>query len=247
MFSTGVGAQSILMGKITSGMSEDEPVGNIMLETSSGSTSFSNESGLFKIQYQPKDTLFFYYQGKRTLSFLMDTINPQNFYVPLYQIRHRVMEGAKSRFNSALLPVDTSYNNVTVKNRNYSQDSLDRRKEYGKAFGYTKPKMKFGEDWTPTSLNVGKLYETLNGSKKKKNQMLKDNLIREEEEGYITNRFNPTFVSKYLGEKVSEHTLEDYMKVKRPTFEFLQGIQDLELIDYIRKSFAAYKKEKGLQ
>lgn len=232
------------MGKVTSGMTDDEPVGNIMLETSSGSTSFTNADGLFTIKYQPHDTLFFYYQGKKSLSYLVDTIQPQNFYVPLFQIRHRVMEGAKSKFNSALLPVDTSNNNVTVKARNYSQDSLDRRKAYGDAFNYKDPKMKFGKDWTPTSLNVGKLYDALNGKKKKQNNMLKDNLINEEQEGYISNRFNPTFVRKYLGESVPEYVLEEYMKAKRPKFEYVQGISDLELIDYIRRTYAEYKKEK---
>lgn len=247
VISAKISAQGVLRGKVTSGISDDDPISNIMLETSSGSTSFTNALGMFSIHYKPHDTLYFYNQGKRTLSYLIDTLPRGDLYVPLYQIRKRVMEGAKSRFNPALLPaIDTSYNNVTVKARNYSQDSLERRKEYGKAFNYKDPKMKFGRDWTPVSLNVGQLYESLNGSKKKRNQMLRDNLIREEQEGYISNRFNPTFVKKYLGENISETELEDFMKAKRPKFEFLQGIQDLELIDYIRRSFAEYKKERKL-
>lgn len=235
-------AQNYIVGRVTSGMTEGEPLDNIMLETSSGATSFTDGSGMFTIQYAPHDTLFFYYQGKRTVSYLTDTIPHENFYVPLFMVKNRVMEGAKSRFNRALLPaVDTAYNNVTVTARNYSQDSLARRQEYANAFGYTKPKMKFGKDWTPLSLNVGKLYETLNKSKKKQNQMLKDNLINEEQEGYIENRFNRSFIKKYLGENVSEEVLEDYMKKKRPKFEEIQGASDLELIDYIRRTYAQYK------
>lgn len=245
LFSTATSAQSILVGRVTAGLSGDDPVDNIMLEMSSGSTAFTNQSGMFTIKFQPHDTLFFYYQGKRTVSYLTDTIPHEQFYVPLYQVRSRVMEGAKSRFNHALLPdADTAYNNVTVRARNYSQDSLERRQEYAKAFGYNKPSMKFGKDWTPVSLNVGKLYESLNGSKKKKNQSLKDNLLREEQEGYVTNRFNPTFVKKYLGEDVSESVLEDYMKKKRPKFEEVQGMSDLELIDYIRRSYVQYKERE---
>lgn len=237
-------AQNTITGRVTSGMSGDDPLGDIMLETSSGATTFTNTIGMFRIPFQPHDTLFFYYQGKRTVSYLVDTIPHENFYVPLFQVRNRIMEGAKSRFNRALLPSDTSYNNVTVTARNYSQDSADRRKEYGKAFNYTKPTMKFGKDWTPVSLNVGKLYESLNGKKKKQNQMLKDNLYSEEQEGYITMRFNPTVVKKYIGETVSEATLEDYMKKERPKFEEIQGMSELELVDYIRRTYAKYKSGK---
>lgn len=238
-------AQNYIVGRITSGMTDNEFLGNIMLETSSGATSFTKSSGLFTIQYQPHDTLFFYFQGKRTVSYLTDTIPHENFYVPLFMVRHRVMEGAKTRFNPALLPPeDTSYNNVTVRTHSYSQDSLARRQEYAKAFGYTKPDMKFGRDWTPVSLNVGQLYETLNGKKKKQNQMLKDNLLREEQEGYVSSRFNPTFVRKYLGEDVSESVLENFMKVKRPKYEDIQGMSDLELVGFIRRAYTQYKSGK---
>ena len=238
-------AQNHIEGRVTAGISEDVPLGNIMLETSSGSTSFTNNAGLFTIGYAPHDTLFFYYQGKRTVYYLTDTIPNENFYVPLFMVRNRVMEGARSRFNRSLLPpADTSLNNVTVTARNYSQDSLDRRQAYAKAFGYTQPKMKFGQDWTPMSLNVGKLYETLNKSKIKKNKMLKENLLREEHEDYVTSRFNPSFVKKYLGENVSEAVLEDFMKKGRPKFEDIQGMSDLELIYYVRRAYAQYKLKK---
>ncbi len=237
-------AQNYIVGRVTSGMSDEEFLGNIMLETSSGTTSFTKSSGMFTIQYKPHDTLFFYYQGKRTVSYLTDTIAHENFIVPLFMVRNRVMEGAKSRFNPALMPNDTSYNNVTVQARNYSQDSLARRQEYGKAFGYTKPKMKFGQDWTPVSLNVGKLYETLNGKKKKQNQMLKDNLLREEQEGYVTNRFNPTFVKKALKNNISETALEDFMKSKRPKYEDIVGMSELEFTDYVRRAYDQYKSGK---
>ncbi|MFT4202617.1 MAG: hypothetical protein QM610_01770 [Chitinophagaceae bacterium] len=237
-------AQGTIVGRVTSGMSEEDPLSNIMLETSSGETAFTNGSGLFMIRFQLHDTLFFYYQGKRTVSYLTDTIPHENFAVPLFMVRKRVMEGAKTKLNPALMAVDTAYNNVTVRARNYSQDSLERRQQYANAFGYTKPSMKYGKDWTPTSLNVGKLYETLNVKKKKQNEMLKGNLLREEKEGYVTSRFNASFIRKNLGEDISESTLEDFMRKKRPKLEDIQGMSELELIDFVRRAYADYKSGK---
>ncbi|QES90740.1 hypothetical protein [Rhizosphaericola mali] len=230
--------QKILKGKISAGMTTESTEG-IMLETTSGDMTFSDASGNFSVSYKPNDTLKFYIAGKYRSQYPIDSLAKiPNLMMSLQSVRNTPLNTGKITY----FPTNddtTTLNNVTVRTRNYHADSLNNRKEYGDAYNYTKPKVKSAFD----VLNVGKMEEVLNFKKKKQHQMLKDNLQREEQEGYIDNRFTRTFVRKYLGQSISDEKLEDFMRKYRPKYEEIVGMSDLELIDYIRISYTQYQKK----
>lgn len=219
-----------------------ESVEGIMLEASSGDMAFTNSDGNFSIHYQQNDTVSFFIAGKLTNKLSADSLGKiQNLIISLQSIRNKPMRTGKITYYNQNLDT-TTFNNVTVTAKNYHADSLARRNEYKEAFNYTKPKLKFGEDWGPTYINVGKLAETLNKKKKKRHTMLKNNLLREEKEDYVDNRCNRSFVQKYLGQNITDEKLQDFMRKHRPKYEDIVGMSDLELIDYIRLNYKQYQE-----
>ncbi len=147
---------------------------------------------------------------------------------------------------------------VSVLHRNYHDDSLRNRKEYEKYFNYKNPKTKikfsFGrkdtfdykaEHMVPVvqlasiRLDVGDVYNILNKGSKKQNQMMKHNLLFNEQQGYIDNRFKNSTIVKYIGAQ-PDSILSDFIQKYRPTYEQLVGMQEIELAMYIKNAFKNY-------
>ncbi|MFT4205198.1 MAG: hypothetical protein QM610_14940 [Chitinophagaceae bacterium] len=154
---------------------------------------------------------------------------------------------------------DTSHtlDPVTVQQRSYHNDSLANRKEYGKYFKYKKPEihMEFGGvpdsleykprnvvPLTTAKLDVDAMLDVFNKGKKKRMQSMQKNLVYNEQQGYIDNRFKKATIVRYIGVQ-PDTLLQNFMLSCRPSYEFLAGLSEIDLAMYIKNAFKTYCRQ----
>lgn len=106
---------------------------------------------------------------------------------------------------------------VVVRPRPYRYDSAENRDEYRNVFDYQPENVIFGA--------------------RRNRQMLElqQRLIEEEQDKYVSYRFNKNLVKKITGLKGQE--LDTFMKVYRPTYDFIKNCEnDYEFYRYIKES-----------
>jgi hypothetical protein len=138
---------------------------------------------------------------------------------------------------------------VTVRNNSYKMDSIQNRQDYAKAFNFKKPGIGLTPSYNavPGGVTVGlDLDEFINMFRFKRNKRmlaLQGRLLQQEEDKYIDHRFSKRFARQLT--KLESPELETFMAMYRPSYDFLQLVNDLELGIYIQKSFDDYKNRKA--
>ena len=104
---------------------------------------------------------------------------------------------------------------VVVRPRPYRYDSAENRDEYRNVFDYQPEGVIFG------------------GRKNRQMLELQQRLIEEEQDKYVSYRFNKNLVKKITGLRGTE--LDTFMKVYRPTYQFIKNCEnDYEFYKYIK-------------
>ncbi len=186
-----------------------------VLGTSGGGTA-TDSLGNYSIRLPAGDSIYFSYLGKFTARTPLKDINPDQ------------------PFDMSLEVGTESLPTVFVQAKNYLLDSLETRREYKKIFDYgadyvTDMKatrngrgMGMGVDFDML-LRPGQVRRTLAFQKR---------LIEEEQDNYVDHRFSPTVVHRVTG--LESPVLDSFMKVYRPSYEFLQTLTtDYEFYKYI--------------
>ncbi len=207
------------------------PLESVAVLSTNGKGAITDTAGRFTISVRDIDTIYFSYQGKNTNRFAVRDISDLlNFEISIHVIANE-------------LP------GVTVQNRNYRIDSIQNRKDYAKVFNYRKPTLKTVTNTTPGSLGVAfDLTEIINMFRFKRNRQilsLQKRLIQQEQDKYIDKRFSKRFVIKLTALKSPE--LDTFMNRYRPTYDFLQTMNELELGHFIGLCFKHYKATKGYE
>lgn len=204
------------------------PLESVAVLTTNGRGAITDTTGRFIINVTETDTIYFSYQGKNTNRFAVNEIKDMtNFEVSIHVIANE-------------LP------GVTVHTRNYKLDSIQNRKDYAKVFNFRKPTLKTATAISPLGVGID-LTELINMFRVKRNRQilsLQKRLIQQEEDKYIDRRFSKRFVIRLTSLKGAE--LDTFMNRYRPTYEFLQTMNDLELGNFIQKCFVHYQQTKDL-
>lgn len=226
-------AQKFFVSGTVLDFSNKKPLESVSVFSSNGNFTISDSLGRYHVLVTQKDSIWFSYLGKNTKKYPIDTIqNTSNFEVGLH-------------VDVAWLP------EVRVRNRNYTEDSIENRKEYAKIFNYKKPGIALSKtapsSYIPGSVTVGlDLDAFINMFRFKKNrQMLafQKRLLNEEQDKYINHRFNKRFVRELT--KLDSAQLENFMRYYKPPYEALLQMNDIELGVYIEDCFKAYMRLKN--
>jgi hypothetical protein len=238
MFATKVSAQQTLRvyGKVYDYFSR-KPLDGVTIRSTAGTYAISDSTGSYNIVVRYTDSIWFSYLTKNTQKYPVDTIsNPMSFEIALY-------------VDAAWLP------EVKVRSRDYTQDSIQNRRDYAKYFNFRKPTgLKLASSQTPTpvpgSVTVGlDLDEIINVFRFKRTRQLaslQERLIMQEQDKYIDHRFTPYLVQKVTN--LGGNDLDSFMVAARPSYEMLQTMNDIELSYYIEqmyKMFAFRKQRKS--
>lgn len=207
-------------------------VPHVQVYSTSGNYAFTDSLGRYSISSVSGDSIYFVYNGKRTVSFAVAGI------------RHI------GSFNISLgVPVDKKYkvlSPVTVFSQTYQQDSLENRLKYSEIFERNRPGIR--PSISPTG-GVGMDLEALIGvfqfRKNKMHKAFRQRLIVQERENYVDYRFSPRVVSRITGLE-GEH-LKKYMEIYRPTYEFATLSNMVQFYTYILETSYTYKEMQGLE
>ena len=185
------------------------------------SGTISSESGRFYIEAQPGDTIEFsmlsYYKKELVAPLESTSIN---VYMP------------KRIFG---------LQQVNVKGRNYHQDSLAMRNEYGRYFNYKKPGALDVLKTLPAN-PVTALSYLMPSKTRKRKEHFRDQLQYWEKEKFIDYRYSPELVQRMT--KLESPELDSFMLHNRPGYHFLETATDYDLLLYIKQTFERYQQEK---
>ncbi|WP_291920710.1 carboxypeptidase-like regulatory domain-containing protein [Chitinophaga sp.] len=181
----------------------------------------SNESGRYYIEAYPGDTL--------------------EFSMLSYATKVLITPGLSSSLNVYMEKRLFELQGVNVRGRNYRNDSMALRDEYGRYFNYKKPGAVDVLKTLPANPITALTYLVPSKVRKRKEQF-HEQLLYWEKEKYIDYRYSPELVEKMT--KLQSPELDSFMYKYRPGYQFLNSASEYDLMLYIKQSFEAYQKEK---
>jgi hypothetical protein len=204
------------------------PLEAVSVMTSNGMGTVSDSLGYFSIIVRETDSIWFSYLNRPTPKYPVKTIpNLQNFEISLH-------------VNS------TELKEVRVMPRNYRLDSIQNRQDYAKAFNFQKPGV--GSSLDVASGGVGlDLDEFISIFKFRRNKRMvqfRNRLLQEEEDRFIDHRFSRALIIKLT--QLRGEQLDTFVRVYRPTIDFIETSTDYELQDYIKKSFSHFQRYRNM-
>jgi hypothetical protein len=224
---TTVNAQVLLQGKVFD-ISKKTPLESVAVLTTSGRGAITDSTGTYSLNARETDTIYFSYMGKNTNRFAVKDITE------------------RLNFNISIHVVSNELPGVTVRSRNYLIDSLQNRKDYAKAFNYRKPTLSIVTNRNYTPGGVGAAFDLdaiINMFRFKYNRQmlsLQKRLVQQEQDKYIDKRFSKWFVTRLT--KLQDASLDSFMLLYRPDYEFLLSVNDIELGVYIEESYKHFDR-----
>lgn len=203
-------------------------VEGVRVVNTSGTFAITDTLGRYSIWVNEKDSLSFVYNNKPTQKFPVSAVtDPSHFDISLHV-------KVKSKY--------TTLKEVIVRTKSYREDSLENRREYADIFEYKKPGIRTGID--PSGVVGADVNELINIFRFKRNKRLKafqKRLEWQEEEKYITYRFNKTLIRRITG--LEDPQLEAFVVKYRPSYEFVKDADEVAMNQYILKCLYQYKIE----
>jgi len=192
-----------------------------------GMVAYTDSMGRYHIPVHMNDSIYFIYNGKPTQKFPVAKIsNPQDFDISLM-----VDIPGKYRF----------LKEVVLYSKNYKQDSIENREAYADIFNYEKPGL--STSISPTGGVGADLDELINVFRFKRKRRLKTFQMRleaEEQEKYVTYRFNKKNVGRITG--LQSPQLDSFLVWYRPSYDFASQCDELSFNQYILNAFYQFKK-----
>ena len=202
---------------------------SVSVESTSGKGTITDSLGYYELEVSENDTIWFSFLGKPT---------------PKYPVAK--MEDM-SRFDISLnLPALTKGNmlpNVTIRTRAYKEDSVMNRREYRKAFEFSRPN--FGSMTSVTStgagIDVGELIRLFQFRKNRSMEKFRERLIMEEREKFIEHRFNKSLIRELTG--LEGDGLNEFARLYRPSYEACLYLSEYDFRMYVKTAGEEFKKK----
>lgn len=219
-------AQIIVSGTVLDN-SKVNFVEGVTVMTGSGKPSFTDSLGRYSITTKNVDSIYFVYNNKPTQKFAVNKIpNPNQFDISLHI-------SIKSKYSVL--------KEVVVYAKNYKQDSLENRQNYGEVFSYRKNGI--GTSITPgggVGLDANELINMFRFKRNKRMKAFQKRLEADEQEKYVDYRFNKIFIRRIT--QLKGEALDTFLLWYRPTFEFTSNSSELAFNQYVLNASYHYKK-----
>ena len=228
-FSINANAQIPVSGSVLDN-SKINFVEGVGVMSTGGKITVTDSMGRYTILTSPGDSLYFLYNNKPTQRFAVNKIpNTAQFDISLH------------------IPIKSKYGilkEVVVYSKNYKQDSIENRQNYGEVFSYRKAGIQ-------TSIAPGggvglDADELINMFRFKRNKRLKAFQLRleaDEKEKYISYRFNKVFVRRIT--QLQSPVLDSFLIWYRPSYEFIINSNEIEFNQYILNASYHFKRTIG--
>ncbi len=183
----------------------------VSVYSTSGKGTITDSAGHYKIVLAPSDSISFSYLGRHTAKF------------PVKRIARGYPLDMSLAVRVDSLPL------VVVRPKPYRYDSAENRDEYRKVFEY-QPDYVVGGENGGVGFNLDMLF-----SARKNRQMLslQRRLVEEEQDKYVSYRFNRNLVKRITG--LQKPSIDTFMRIYRPSYQFIRNCEnDYEFYKYIR-------------
>ena len=221
-------AQIILSGTVFDS-SKINFVPDVKVVSTSGLYNITDSMGKYHIYVTDKDSITFIFRNKPTQKFAVRTItDPSHFDISL-------LINYKGKYSTL--------KEVVVFTKSYKEDSIENRLSYTKIYNYQKPGLQTSV--TPSGGVGADVDEIINIFRFKRNKRLKlfqARLELQEQEKYVTYRFNKTLVKRIT--HLEGNQLNMFMIKYRPGYEFASEADELTFNQYILN--CSYKYKLGL-
>lgn len=214
------------------------PLDSVIVLTQSGKRAVSDSTGSYQINIQPKnDSIWFQFRDKITHKYPVDTIKKnRDFEVQIYLPKNYVQTP------KGYLPT------VTVRARNYYQDSMRLRNDYAKIFNYQKPGEALGEsfgvgDAGGMAVDLDAVVNLFRFGYNRRQKVYQKFALDIEQERYVSHRFTRKLVEDITG--LYDAQRDKYMEVFRPTYDELLRMNDVQLGQYIKITYQKFLNKKS--
>ena len=204
----------------------------VKVMSTSGAVAYTDSSGSYGILVRKTDSINFTYRNKSTVWF---PVSEMKYGYP-FDISLQVSMADKYK----------SLREVIVIKKSYKQDSLEFREKYARVFNSTTGGLRISDG--PSALYGGTPgldpNEIINMFRFRRNRSLRalqNRLLTEEQEKFISYRFNKTLVKRITGLKDGKD-LDTFMKTWRPDYEFTAYSTEIEFHTYILEAYRSWKQ-----
>jgi len=226
-----VAAQHTISGTVYDS-SRTIPVKGVTVKSTNGMVTLTDSLGRYAIAANDKDSLTFIYHNKATNWFSVKKIDaPNSFDISLHITLTEKFRTLKE---------------VRVFSKSYQQDSITNREEYSKAFNYSKPGISTNSSpysGTP-GLDLDEFINIFRFKRNKQLQHLQARVLEQEQESYISYRFNKNLVKRVT--HLEGKNLDTFMIRYRPTFSFLQLSTTPTFYQYILNASYEFRRENKI-
>ncbi len=231
LFITNIKAQIVISGTVYDS-TKLYVVPNVNVSSTSGLATTTDSLGAYHINVSKADSLTFFYRGKSTVKFPVETISNYN----AFDISLRVRTNDKYKLLKG----------VTVYADTYRKDSLETRMTYSKIFDFEKPGISSNyEPGAAAGLDLDQLIGIFQFRKNKQNLAFQKRLVEQEQDRYVDYRFSSKVINRITG--LRGDTLTNYKKLYRPSYYFVVSSTLAQFYEYILSTSYSFKREEGIQ
>ena len=218
-------AQLILSGTVFDS-SKINYVPNVIVTNTTGNFTITDSMGRYSLRVEEKDSVTFTFRKKATQKFAVQTVvDPSHFDISL-----RV--NYKGKYSTL--------KEVVVFTKSYKEDSIENRKTYAGIYNYQKPGLQ--TSISPSGAVGADVNELINIFRFRRNKRLKSFQLRleqQEQEKYITYRFNKTLVKRLT--HLEGEQLNTFLIKYRPDYEFTSTADEVIFNQYILNCSYTFK------
>lgn len=200
-------------------VSQKIPLSRVTVGSKFGAHALTDSVGNYRIVVFETDSIYFSYLGKRSPWFSVKAIT-----VPL-------------GFDVALHVYAPELPPIYIVKQSYREDSMENRKDLSKVFDFHKPRIGTTMNPSDAGAGVGFDLDAIIGMfdfKYNKRQKGYQKFFEwEEQEKYIDHRFSKNLIKKLTD--IKDDQTAAFIKQYRPSYEFVESVNDFELGLYIQK------------
>lgn len=218
-------AQYIVRGNVLDS-SHKYPLSAVSVQATNGAGTATDSAGFYQLNVGAKDSVWFSYLGKPTRKFPVLKIADINQFDIALQV------------NIPVLP------ELKIRPRNYRQDSLQNREDYADIFNFHRPNLESMTSIGPNGagIDLDELIRVFQFKKNKSTMAFRERLLQQEQDKFVDHRFNRALVRRLTG--FDEATLDRFIALYRPSFDFAAAATDYQFQLYIKESAARFRAGK---